>query len=119
MIRPANAASIWIEDGMIYLELPSPEGGRSHTVSIHKNPESWITIETFLSQRHPQSKLGERGDPTQHHINAQMKYGTRSNPTWRDEPRYDESRVRRAKPKFTTEIMDGAKSVLQKMGIIQ
>lgn len=99
-LRPHNAAILWAIDATIFVELP--HGQLSHTIQVPKTLEGMAKILTLLSARGESSKIGEPGDPTQHHINKPL----------------DLSKIRRAKPKASNEEMDGAKNVLREFGLI-
>lgn len=102
-LRPSSAAFIWSIDNTIFLELP--HGELSHTIQVPKTLEGMTKVLSLLAMRSPSSRIGEPGDPTQHHINKKLPKPI------------DLAKVRR-KPKATEDQMDGAKEVLRRFGII-
>lgn len=105
-IKPKHAASIWISDNTLYLELPGT-GFRAHTLTLPNTVEGLAKAIALLKARTPESRLGEAGDLTQWQV-EKMKV-----------PPYDLGMVRRvAKPTFTPAQLDTATAILQKMGII-
>lgn len=107
MIRPANAASIWIADGVLWLELPTSLGAKTHTVHLTADLPGMNTVVGLLKARHAESKIGQAGDLTQWQLDRNLKV-----------PEYDIRKVRKPKPTFSAELRQSAKEVLQKMGLI-
>lgn len=101
-IRPPNAPAIWLADNTIFLELPSPDGGASHTLHFQAGVLGLHQIVTLLRERTRASRLGERGDPIQHMIDYS----------------YNEAKVQRAKPSYPQALRDATRKVLQELGIV-
>lgn len=101
-IKPKNAATIWAVDTTIFVELPSY--GLIHTVSVPATVEGLTKLLRLLAARTEQSKIGEVGEPTQHHINKPI----------------DLAKVKRTKvkPKYSQEQTDSVKEVLRRLGMI-
>lgn len=98
-IRPHNCASLWIVDSTLFVELP--KGDLTHTISVPATVEGLSKVVRLLSHRTESSRIGELGEPTQHHINKPI-----------------EVKVKRVKAKFTEGQLDNTKEVLRKLGMI-
>lgn len=103
---PSSAILLWQSSSQIYMLVPSTrEGGRAHTLTFDNDLQGWARIKSILRERERQSdlRLALRGAPTQ----AQL-------------PEYDESKVRKVKPKFVVApgVAQAAKEVMRRMGMI-
>lgn len=114
MIRPANAASIWIADDVLWLELPACLGAKTHTVHLTADLPGMNTVVGLLKARHAESKIGQAGDLTQWQLDriAKMK------PMTAEEIAACKTKIRRPKRTYSEELRRSAKEVLQKMGLI-
>lgn len=105
MIKPPWAFSVWSDFDNIYAELPAINGHTLHTVKVPNNITGLKKLLVLAKSRDVSSKLGSKGEPTQHQI---------------EKISYDESMVRRPKPKltFTPAQIINAREVLRKLGLI-
>ena len=105
MKPPAWAFTIWSDADNIYAELPAINGHTTHRVHVPNDAKGLNKILVLARARDITSELGEKGEPTQHHI---------------DKVTYDENKVRRPKPrlKFTPAQINNAREVLRKLGLI-
>lgn len=104
--RPKNAITVWAQGDQLFAELPSPNGGKTHTITVEFSPIGFGRIVDFLKYRTDESQIGEKGDPTQFQLDKK--------------PIYEEKRVRRVAPKVkpTTEQSHSVRSILRDMGLI-
>lgn len=105
MIKPPWAFSIWCDPDHIYAELPAIGGHTLHTVKVSNDVVGLKKLLVLAKARGIDSKLGQKGEPTQWHI---------------DKVSYDPSMVRRPKEKvkFTPKQRIATRDILRKMGMI-
>lgn len=104
-IKPPWAFSIWSNHDHIFVELPAINGSQAHVVKVPNNEKGLKKILVLAKSRDIGSKLGTKGDPTQHQI---------------QKIEYDPAMIRRSrvKLKFTNEQRAGAREILRKLGMI-
>ena len=104
-IKPPWAFSVWCNNDHIYAELPNINGAKSHTIELPNDGTGLRKLLILVKARNMESKLGEKGDPTQSQI---------------EKVTYDPSMVRRPrdKVKFSAAQRIGARDILRKMGLI-
>lgn len=104
-IKPPWAISVWCNADHIYAELPAIGGQTAHVVRVKNDGMGLGKILTLAKSRDISSRIGSRGDPTQHQINKID---------------YDPAMIKRARPKlvFSSAQRIEARSVLRKMGLI-
>jgi hypothetical protein len=106
MRKPAWAFSVWSDSDWIYAELPAINGNQVHVVRARNNSVGLNKILVLAKARDSQSRLGTKGDPTQHQF---------------EKIDYDPAMVRKVgKPKydFTPAQRASARDILRKMGMI-
>jgi hypothetical protein len=104
-IKPPWAPTIWYDSDHIWAELPSVNGHLSHTIKVPFDVQGLTKVLVMAHSRNAGSKLGTKGDPTQHQINK---------------PTYDPAKVRRVREKFrpTPQQSITAREIMRKMGLI-
>jgi hypothetical protein len=105
MIKPPWAFSIWSDLDHIYAELPAIGSHSVHTVKVSNNVSGLKKILALAKFRNADSKLGQKGEPTQFQI---------------EKVDYDPAMVRRPKDKvkFTPAQRIATRDILRKMGMI-
>jgi hypothetical protein len=103
-IKPPWAFSVWSNSDHIFAELPAINGHQAHQVKVPNDVMGLRKLLILAKSRHVESKVGTKGDPTQHQINKPM-YGL-------------VRRVGRIKTQFTPQQRIGAREILRKMGLI-
>lgn len=107
-IRPPNAASVWIINDHLYIDLPASNSHLSHSLCVKADAQGFLKLASLLRNRTERSRIGEAGDPTQHHLNKPQP------------AKYDEALVRRPKAKdtFAPALQSAARDVMRRMGLI-
>jgi hypothetical protein len=105
MIKPPWAFSIWCNSDHIFAELPAINGTKSHTVKLPNDIVGIKKLLILVKARNVTSKIGQKGDPTQHQI---------------DKVTYDPAMVRKVRQKiqFTAQQRIATRDILRKMGMI-
>lgn len=103
--KPPWAFSVWCNHDSIYCELPAINGQKAHVIKLSNDGVGLRKLLILAKARNINSKLGEKGDPTQSQI---------------EKVTYDPSMVRRPreKIKFSAAQRIGARDILRKMGLI-
>jgi hypothetical protein len=105
MIKPPWAFSIWCNSDHIFAELPAINGTKTHTVKLPNDGTGLRKLLVLVKARNATSRIGEKGDPTQHQI---------------EKVTYDPSMVRKVRQKiaFTPQQRIATRDILRKMGMI-
>ena len=105
MIKPPWAFSVWSDADHIFAELPAINGTKSHTVKLPNDIVGMKKLLILVKARSATSRIGEKGDPTQHQI---------------EKVTYDPSMVRKIRDKvaFTPQQRIATRDILRKMGMI-
>jgi hypothetical protein len=105
MIKPPWAFSVWSDSDFIYAELPAIGGHTLHTIKVKNDIVGLKKLLVLAKARNLDSKLGQKGEPTQFQINKVD---------------YDPSMVRKVKEKikFTPQQRIATRDILRKMGMI-
>ena len=74
-IRPPHAISLWANKDILYVELPQANGSgeQSHTIRLPLNVYGLTQAVELLRSREVTSRIGTKGDPTQHQAEASIK----------------------------------------------
>src|SRR5438045_2593348 len=72
MIPPPWAITLWSSEGSLYAQLPAIRGLTSHQIRVPLNDHGLKQILAMLEARGAASRLGEKGDPTQHHVDKAL-----------------------------------------------
>lgn len=72
LIKPPHAISIWASKEILYVELPQADtgSGQSHTIKLPLNVYGLTQVVNLLHARSSASRIGTKGDPTQHQAEA-------------------------------------------------
>ena len=75
IIRPPHAITMWEDDGILVLEMPDATGRTEavHYLRVPLNTFGLNEAVRILRSRNVRSRIGEKGDPTQFQVNAEMK----------------------------------------------
>ena len=98
---PKHAITIWQADREIHADL------KGHKITVPATGAGIRKLLIILEHRTAQSKIGERGDPTQHHIDK-AKFAL---------PDYSEAMVRRVSMSMTPERMAIIAAAAKKAGL--
>lgn len=111
-MRPSHASHIWSDPNSIYLEIPSPVGPLTHSLSFPNTEAGLRLCLQVLNARTARSTIGTRGAPTKQQVeknleemaDAFLKNGGKV--------------VRKKKDKFTEGQRQTARDVLREIGLI-
>lgn len=109
-IKPSHHICLWVTDEILYAELPNPQGDTSHTLRLPNNVWGLTQAINILKVRNENSRLGERGDPTQAQAEAEMKRLAKGiDPNMITRPR--------SVVKITPKLRASAQNILRRFGI--
>lgn len=74
-LKPPHAVSIWATKELLYVELPQASGtpGTPHYLKLPLNVWGLTKCLDIIKARQENSKIGEKGDPTQYQADEEIK----------------------------------------------
>jgi len=111
IIKPPHAISLWVDGGVLHVELPGTDADKkAHVLRLPLNVFGMTHIVNLLQARTASSRIGEKGDPTQFQSNKALAALAKG---------FDPDKIKRPKPKVTwsAELRAGAREALRKVGL--